>query len=208
MNQHIKKLLNAGEGETLDYKQSISSSKKIAKTMSAFANSKGGVLLVGVRDNRTISGIKSEEEKYMLEMAAYYFCKPEVKIEQKIWEVDNKEILECTILESKEKPVLAQTEDDQWMAYVRVKDKSLLASKIVVDVMRKNTKNHSSIIRYSNIEKALLQYLTENERITLMEYKLMVNISKRRASKIIVNLIMAGVIRSHTTEKVEYYTLA
>ncbi|MDG1720248.1 MAG: ATP-binding protein [Bacteroidia bacterium] len=75
MIDRIKKYLIDGEGETLDYKQEISSASKIAKTMVSFANHKGGVLLVGVRDNRSIAGIRSEDEKYMLDLASSFYCK-------------------------------------------------------------------------------------------------------------------------------------
>ena len=61
-----------GESEVLDFKKTISSASKIAKTMSAFANHKGGTLLVGVNDNKTIAGVRSEDEKYMLDLAIFY----------------------------------------------------------------------------------------------------------------------------------------
>jgi predicted HTH transcriptional regulator len=44
MQQHILKMLIKGEDETLDFKQTISSASKIAKTMVSFANHKGGTL--------------------------------------------------------------------------------------------------------------------------------------------------------------------
>ena len=59
MDNRIKKYLIRGEDETLDYKQEISSAHKIAKTMCSFANHKGGVLLVGIRDNKSIAGVRS-----------------------------------------------------------------------------------------------------------------------------------------------------
>jgi predicted HTH transcriptional regulator len=64
------------------------------------------------------------------------------------------------------------------------------------------------MIQYGKNEEMLLKYLEENERVTLMEFKKMVNISRWRASKILVNLISAEVIRNHTHEKMEFYTLA
>ena len=77
---HIQQLIAKGESDTLDFKKTISSASKIAKTMSSFANHKGGRLLVGVNDNGTISGVRSEDEKYMLDLAASFFCKPEIKL--------------------------------------------------------------------------------------------------------------------------------
>ena len=59
MDSRIKRYLINGEGDMLDYKQEITSANKIAKTMVSFANHRGGTLLVGVRDNRTIAGIRT-----------------------------------------------------------------------------------------------------------------------------------------------------
>lgn len=207
MHKHLRNLLENGEDDRLDYKQSISSAGKIAKTFSAFSNHKGGRLLVGVRDNRSISGIRSEDEKYMLDLAAKFHCKPPIDLEITEWQVGDKIILECKVEEAEDKPVYAKGDDGKWWAYVRVNDKSLLASKVVVDVMRRQGSDRGTMIQFTSKEKALLDYLNKNERITLQEYRKMINISKWRASKILVNLISAGVIRSHTTEKTEFYTL-
>lgn len=207
MIDRIKKYLIDGEGESLDYKQEISSASKIAKTMVSFANLKGGVLLVGVRDNRSIAGIRSEDEKYMLELAASFYCKPEIKLELEEHNIGGKIILECTVPEGEFKPYSAKGEDGKWWVHIRNKDKSLLASKIVVDVLKRQASNKGTLIKYGKNEDALLRYLEDNERITLQQFRKMVNISKWRASKIIVNLITAGVIINHTYEKPEFYTL-
>jgi predicted HTH transcriptional regulator len=208
MNKHIQELLVRGEGERLDYKQSISDAGKIAKTMCAFANHKGGTLLIGVRDNKTIAGVRSEDEKYMLGLAASFHCKPEINILINEWDIDGKTVLECLIPEGADKPYYAKDEAGKWWAYIRVKDHSLLASKIVLDVLKRQNSDEGTLIEYTSKEKALLDYLNENERINLSEFRQMLNLGKWRASNIIVNLITAGIIRSHTTEKMEYYTLA
>ncbi len=207
MKKRIYDLIQRGEDATLDYKQSITSASKIAKTMAAFANDSGGTLLVGVKDNQKVCGVKGEEEAYMLDLAARFFCKPEVELQMKRHDVEGKEIIECVVKRGSHKPYFAKDDDGKWWAYVRVKDNTLLASKIVLDVLRRETSGQGTLINYTSKEKAILEYLADNERITLNQYKHMINISTRRATKIIVNLISAGVLRSHTTEKTEYYTL-
>ena len=192
----------------LDYKQEISSAHKIAKTMVSFANHKGGTLLVGVRDNRSIAGIRTEDEKYMLDLAASFYCKPEITLEILEHDIGGKIVLECIVPEGEIKPYSSKGEDGKWWVYVRNKDKSLLASKVVVDVLRRQASSDGMLIEYGKNEEMLLKYLEENERITLNEFKKKVNISRWRASKILVNLISAGVIRNHTHEKTEFYTLA
>src|SRR6202000_617684 len=74
---NIKKLIFEGEGVSLDFKKTITSCEKIARTMVAFANNKGGRLLIGVADDGAIKGVKSDdEERYMIEKAAHIFAKP------------------------------------------------------------------------------------------------------------------------------------
>ena len=77
----VNQLLLKEESEQLEFKQQISSQEKIAKTLSAFANSKGGTVVIGVSDQRKIIGIDPEEERYMVAAANDNFCVPKVSLE-------------------------------------------------------------------------------------------------------------------------------
>lgn len=197
-----------GENEVLDFKKTISSASKIAKTLSAFANHKGGTLLVGVNDNKTISGVRSEEEKYMLELAADFHLKPSIKLEIREWDFGGKMVLEAIVPEGNQKPYYAKDEEGKWWVHIRVNDQSLLASKVVVEVLKRNSGNQVNIIKYSEKEQAVLKGLDKSGRLTLKEICKMLNISRWRAQKMLVSLVSAGVIRSHTTEKEEFFTLS
>jgi len=206
---NIKRLILEGEGVSLDFKKTITSTHKIAKTMVAFANNRGGRLLIGVGDDGNIQGVKNEEEeRYMIQKSAHFFCRPQLEPIFNEYIVDQKMVLVVDIEESDIKPHYALSDDDKWWVYIRVRDKSVLASKIVVDVLRKETKGDNVLLQYSSKETALLKFLQENERITLKEYTSLLNISKRAASRILVNLVLMGVIRIHTSEKTEFYTAA
>jgi predicted HTH transcriptional regulator len=186
----------------------LSINPKIAKTMVSFANHKGGRLLIGVRDDKTIVGIKTEEEKYMLDLAANFYCKPPVELIIKEWNVNGKIVLEALIPEGKEKPYYSKGEDEKWWVYIRVKDQSLLASKVTVDVLKRSAEEQSAAISFSSKEEALFNYLKQNERITLKQFSKLINVSRWRATKILVNLISVGVIREHTFEQTPFYTLS
>ncbi len=204
---NIRKLIFEGEGADLDFKKTITSCEKIAKTLVAFANNKGGKLLVGIRDDGTINGLKSEEEeKYMLTRAAQSFCKPALDVLFEEVYIDDKVVLVAEIKESITKPHYALSEDKKWWAYIRVKDKSLLASKVVVEVLKRSNNAQGVLIEYTSKEKGLLEYLDSHERITTTEYSKLMNISRRSSQRILVNLVLSGIIRLHTTEKEEYYT--
>src|ERR1700759_829492 len=152
---NLKKLIFEGEGVSLDFKKTITSCEKIARTMVAFANNKGGKLLIGVYDDGTIKGVKSEdEERYMINKAATFYASPPLEPQFEEVYVDDKLVLVVDIPESKTKPHYALAEDEKWWVYVRVKDKSLLASKVVVDVLQRSGDNEGVLIEYSAKEKA------------------------------------------------------
>jgi predicted HTH transcriptional regulator len=204
----LLQIISGGESDTLDYKKEITSAIKIAKTMVSFANHKGGRLLVGVRDDKTISGIQSAEENYMLDLAANFYCKPAIAIEIVEWNYKGKIVLEVKVPNGNDKPYYAKGDDEKWWVYIRVKDKSLLASKVTVDVLKKSTSNENTLVNFTSKEKALLDYFNANNRITIKEYCKLINISRWRATKTIVNLVLVGVIREHTNEAMAFYTLS
>lgn len=208
MAASLREIILTGENEYQDFKETISSAQKIAKTMVAFANTRGGKIFIGIRDNGSIRGCKPEEESYMIESAAAFFSKPEITYTKREIPSGGKTVLEINIPESVQKPHMALADDQKWWAYIRVKDKCLLASKTTLDVLRKEQKNENVLIPMGTKQQALLQYLSQHERITLPQFTKMVNISKWRARKILVDLALAGIIRIHQTEKADYYTLA
>jgi predicted HTH transcriptional regulator len=202
----IKELIESGEGLRLDFKQIIQNPRKIAKSMVSFANTHGGDLLIGVRDNGTIAGVKSEDEIHMLELAASFHCKPEVPYSVKEIIIEGKTILKAHIPKGKDKPYYARGEDDKWWVYVRVNDKCILASKTSVDFMRSQDK--ATQLSLGKLEQDMLKFIAENEKTTLPEICKKFNLGKRRTSRILVDLMKLQAIRSHTTEKAEFYTSA
>ncbi len=206
---NIKRLILEGENVSLDFKKTISSSEKIAKTLVAFANNRGGKLLIGVADDGSIKGVKAEEEeKYMITKAAHVFCKPAIEPKFEEIYIDDKVVLVVDIPKSDTKPHYAMDENKKWWVYFRVKDKSILASKIIVDVLKESNNETGHLISYSDQEQKLLSYLEEHGRITLKEYSKLTRSAYKKAQKVIVNLILTGVILPHISEKEEYFTAA
>ncbi len=206
---NIKRLILEGENVSLDFKKTISNAEKIAKTLVAFANNRGGKLLIGVADDGAIKGVKAEdEEKYMINKAAHSFCKPAIEPKFEEVYVDDKIVLVVDIPQSDLKPHYAMDEHKKWWVYFRVKDKSVLASKIIVDVLKESNNDNGTLISYTEYEQKLLTYLAEHGRITLKEYSKLIKSAHKKAQKIIVSLILTGVLLPHTSEKEEYFTAA
>ncbi len=202
----IKELIEQGEGLKLDFKQVIQNPRKIAKSMVSFANTEGGVLLIGVRDNGSIAGVKTEDEIHMLDLAADFHCKPAIEFSVEEISIDGKIILKASIPKGKQKPYYARGEDDKWWVHVRVNDKCILASKTTVDFMRSTGK--AAKFTLGKTEQEILRFIGGSEKTTLSEICKKFNLGKRRASRILIDLMKVQAIRSHTTEKAEFYTSA
>jgi predicted HTH transcriptional regulator len=205
---NIRKLILQGEGTTLDFKKTITNVRKIAKSLVAFANNKGGQLLIGVTDDGTITGVKSEdEEKYMILKSAHHYCRPAIEPEFEEVYVEEKLVLVVSISSSETKPHYALDDNQQWWVYYRVEDKSILASKIILEILKKEKRESGQLISYTDHEKKLFEYLEKEGRITLKQFSKLTRSSNRYAQKVLVNLILTGIIKPHTSEKEEYFTM-
>ncbi|MCH8495476.1 MAG: ATP-binding protein, partial [Balneolales bacterium] len=69
----LKRLVKTGEGTYLEFKRIISSPEKIARELAAFANTRGGTMLIGVNDDKKIVGVDSYyEQDFLLDKAINY----------------------------------------------------------------------------------------------------------------------------------------
>ena len=96
--QYLQRLISEGEHQQQDFKYRVSDARKLARSVSAFANTDGGRLLIGVRDDGHMSGVRSEEEIYMMHQAAYRYCRPEASIKFDTYHVDGRTVEIFTIL--------------------------------------------------------------------------------------------------------------
>ncbi len=189
MSQYIQKLIEEGEHLKQDFKFEISDVKKIARTLVAFSNTAGGKLLVGVKDNGKIAGIRSEEEIYMIEAAASLNCKPEISFSAKKWVINGKTVLEVDIPKGDKKPYLAKSGNDKWLAFIRVKDENFLVNAIQLRVWKNENRKKGVFLRFTEKEKFLMEYLEKNETISLEDFCKLAGLNRRRASDILVRLI-------------------
>jgi len=211
----VNRLIEAGEGFTIEFKRRISSPEKIARTLISFANTKGGTVLFGVDDDGTVVGVESEKsEMEMIGIAATDFCDPVVEVMIDIVPFDGLDVIVCRVPESRTKPhyYVGDRENvngDSTRVYIRVNDNTVMASREVVKILRDENPDEPPLtVNIGKNEKRLFDHLETSERITLREFGRLVNISDRRASRILVSLVRAGVIRIHTHEKEEFFTLA
>jgi predicted HTH transcriptional regulator len=207
LSRYIQSLIDQGESQILDFKFEISDARKIARTLVAFSNTDGGKLLIGVKDNGKIAGVRSEEEYHMLEAAAELYCRPVVPFTIQKWTILGKTILEVDIAKSAKRPFLAQNEHDRWMAYLRVADQNILANRVMMKVWRKEKRKKGIFLEYSHAEKLLLNYLKANDDITLSRFCRLGRLRVKQAEEILSDLIVLEVIQIRISEKGARYSL-
>lgn len=211
-HKKVLELIEEKEGVHVEFKQRFSSHEKIAKELIAFANTSGGYLLIGIDDDASVYGIASEKsDTELIRETAEKYCEPPIDYGISFHEIKHKEVLVVEVLESKIKPHRLQdfnkTLDlNTAQVYVRINDKSVLASKEMIKLMQ-TTSSGKSLVNYNvgKIEKSVFEFLDKNELITVKELSKHCNISERRASRTLIKLVRANIILIHVKDNGENY---
>lgn len=191
--KYLTGLIQRGEDLHTDFKFEISDSKKIARSFSAFANTDGGRLLVGVKDNGKISGIRSEEEVFMVQAAATMYTKPRMNPDFRYWKYQKMQVLEVIIPKSSSAVYYAPDEAGKWKAYVRVRDENLPAPLVLEKIWKKQN-SKGILLKYSVAESQLLSFLAENTEINVKAYTRLSLISDAEAMEILSDLAVLKVL--------------
>jgi len=102
----IKELIERGETQSLEFKESLRLKDEIGETVSAFSNSDGGTVIVGVSNSGAVPGV--DIGKNTVEELANYIKRntdPQVFPSVKILEVDGKRVIMIEVEESAKKRV-------------------------------------------------------------------------------------------------------
>ncbi|MES2387299.1 MAG: ATP-binding protein [Bacteroidota bacterium] len=208
MDKSIKELIKAGENACTEFKKTITHVEKMGKTLSAFANSGGGTVLIGVDDNGRICGTDPEEEIYMLDKAARFYCRPELSYTIRETEHEGHIVLLVQVPQSPERPHACLSHKGEWRVYVRSGNQCLPASEMLIRTMSNIPVAETGplVKKFSKHEQALLDYLGKKHRITLKEFASLINVSRRRALRLLIAMVGTGDIYEHDFNREKFYT--
>lgn len=203
----LQLLIDQGEHQQQDFKFEVCDSKKIARTLSAFANTDGGRLLIGVKDNGNIAGIKSEEEYYMIEAASRMYTKPQVDFTATRWNIEGKCVLEIYIAPGDSRPYLAPDKDGKFKAYIRVADENILANDELILAWRKSRSAQGTLLRLDKPVKFLFAYLEQQPTISLSQFRRKAHIKLFTAKQILSDLISMHILEYTVINKQILYQI-
>jgi predicted HTH transcriptional regulator len=225
--RELQLLVKEGEHATLEFKKKVAHPEKIVREIVAFANSKGGNLLIGVSDDGGLSGVRyPTEEAWELNKAIEHHCRPQIRFQQESIALSaNKWVLRYYISESPEKPHFVLEPEPappgtfpparsaknrpalRKRTYVRVADRSIQASRELREILRKRQQPQNIGFRWTEKEQKLMQYLQEHPFITIKEYVKIADIPPFIASKTLVRLVLANVLDIQPAEGADHFTL-
>lgn len=133
----LSEMVAEGEHEHQDFKYSISDARKIARSISAFANNDGGRLLIGVKDNGVIAGVRNEEDIFVVEQAAERYCRPPQHLDFRAYRLEGSvRVIVAEIPKAETRPVEVVEERGILKAYYRVADENIAAHPLMVRAWR------------------------------------------------------------------------
>ncbi len=197
---YINRLIAEGEHEHQDFKFAITDAAKIAHSISAFANNDGGRLLIGVKDNGNIAGIRSEEDIFVIEQAAQMYCKPPQQVDVTAFVCEGGAIvLKAEIAKASHRPVYSKDTNGRLRAYYRVKDENIAAHPVMLKSWERMNSEEDMVFSLSEAESALLAYLEERVMTTIEDYMLAAHVSRAVAEDIVIRLVSSGILEFRYT---------
>lgn len=188
--------IDEGEHEQQDFKFAVNEARKIALSLCAFANTNGGRLLIGVKDNGVISGVRSDEEIHMIDTAADLFTTPPVEYTTHLWEVDGKVVVEVRIPRSTIDFHRVTLKDSSSVALVRFKDQNRKATPVHIDIWKnRNNAQPKGAVSYSDRERKVLQLISETPGITLNQIQKISEFPRRNLIHFLARMIQWRVLR-------------
>lgn len=192
---HILELIAQGEHEQQDFKYAISDARKIARSISAFANRSGGRLLVGVKDNGHIAGVRNEEDIYVIEQAAEMYCRPSQQVEFTAYSTGETGIvILAQVPPAAERPVCAQEPDKKWRAYYRVADENICAHPLMVKAWRRRASMAPLAYASGGADHRIVEAIDAEGRLSVEAAIKAATVSRRTAEMAIVRLAAMGII--------------
>lgn len=203
--RYLLSLIGEGEHQQQDFKYRVDDACKLAKSVSAFANTDGGRLLIGVRDDGHLSGVRKEEEIHIMHKAASKYCQPEVSVQFDTYRAEGRTIVVATVPPSDKRPVCARDEDGHMRAYIRIHDENIVASPVLFTLWRESQQPQGAIITYNDDIRQLLDVMQGQQ--TLNQIVRRSKLPRHKVITLLAHLIRFGTVRWKYFEKQFVFSL-
>lgn len=206
--RELKKLAAEGEGLQLEFKRKAAYPEKIVRELIAFANTEGGTLLIGVDDDKSIPGVKyPDEEAHVVRESLTKHCKPPLAYHESVIGIsENRFVVRFDVPPSTKRPHYLALEKGNRSAFVRVHDMSIKASIEMEEIVRRSKKKRDIHFTFGEQEKSLMEYLDNHHTVSLADYRKLSGLNRFQASRKLILLVLANVLKITASEKGDLYS--
>jgi len=200
----------AGQGEGhLEFKYRVPEPERLAKEVAALANTEGGCLLIGVQDDGSLAGLKDvEEEEFVLTRALRDCVSPAVEVDLERVPIRRKrQVIAVRIPASDARPhYVISRASRRRTVFIRIQDKSVEASAESRKLMCNSGRNQNILFAIRSKERKLLRHIETHQRITVRQFAVLAKISRPHASRILLRLTRAKILRHQPDFSEDYFT--
>jgi hypothetical protein len=199
----VIRLARAGEGKRVEFKRRLPRSDKIVRTLCAFANTGGGILLVGVTDVGRIHGVhRAQEVASELESLARHAIAPGLSVEAAVIFVEGSPIVACAVPESEDRPHAVIDPSGEREIMIRVGASNRCAAGSTSRALARPVRGRAPL---SMLEKLVLSWVRADARraaqpggsATVRGFARTHNVGERRAARAFEHLVRDGYLVAH-----------
>ena len=187
-----------GESESQAFVQNLENAAEIARTLTAFANTCDGKLIVGLKSNGKVTGIFPDEELDRLKNIILAE-NLHLNYETKILAIGFRFVLIIYVEKSNTRPHFSRNELGKKEACIRVGKQNIPANKILLSTWK--YENATQPTTLSPDEYQLIELIKENSNISLTQIYKKSQIPINIVDYSLVRLINWNIIEIKTTEK-------
>jgi len=199
----LLEVIAAGEGKSTEFKRGLPRDVKTARTLAAFANTRGGLLLVGVGDRGEIVGApRPRETMQKLRDVAAGSLQPPLRVELQLVVVRDRPIVACSVPLSPSRPHALTRAGGPSEIVVRAGSSNRVADGATAKALREQRASKRSL---SEIERRVLDWVERSTRggassspaTTIAAFCDAHNVGKQRARRAFVDLERSGLLVGH-----------
>lgn len=195
--RELRELVLQGEHQHLEFKKRSPEPYRLAREISAFANSGGGILLIGVDDDGRIIGTRDADEELFAIHNALHLMDPPPETHTELVELDGMtDVVVVTIPEGRTKPYSIPVPDTgEKEAFIRKQAQSLKASREMKAYLRYNPGERNLKVELGPKEAMLMNLIDNEGYATVISFAAASGIPSLQAGRTLVHLTRAGILR-------------
>lgn len=200
--EELLSILSQGEGRQLEFKRGLPGPEKTARSICAFANTRGGMLMVGIDDRGSVYGIERPREVMdKLRKISQEVLSPPVEVQVAHVEAQGKHVVVCSVPHSAKRPhsVLRANQDPEIV--VRVGSSNRRASGPTLDALKHGKRSKKGL---DELERSVLAWIGGARRgsrpegnLTIKAFAKNHNVGLQRARRAFTRLERDGHLVGH-----------